>query len=206
MTGLVVTVALHIVLVYAMMHGLARKIVEVVLPPLETKIIEEVKPPAPDKPPPPPPPKLQQPPPPFIPPPEVRIQMPVQVAPAITVTPTPPPPTPVVIAPTPPPQPQPVVVTTPAQRIADSCEKPPYPAAARRAGEEGDVRVRLLIDVNGRVIETTIEKSSGSKRLDEASRESLLNECKYRPAIGSDGKPVRAWTTVIHAWRLRDAR
>ena len=48
MTGVAMTVALHIVLVYAMIHGLARKIVEVVLPPLETKIIEEVKPPAPD--------------------------------------------------------------------------------------------------------------------------------------------------------------
>lgn len=191
-----------------MIHGLARKIVEVVVPPLETKIIEQVKPPAPDKPPPPPPPQLKQPPPPFIPPPEVRIQMPVQVAPVITVAPTPPPPAPVVIAPAPPPPPPapaPVHIATPASRIATSCPEPPYPAASRRAGEEGEVRVRLLIDVTGRVLETTIEKSSGSRRLDEASRESLL-DCKYKPAMGSDGKPMRAWTTVIHAWRLRDAR
>src|SRR6267378_8023661 len=88
-TGLVVTVALHIVLIYALIHGLARKIVEIVTPPLETKIIEEIKPP-PDKPPPPPP-KLATPPPPFIPPPEVQIQVPVQLPPTITaVVPTPP--------------------------------------------------------------------------------------------------------------------
>ena len=72
LTGVVVTVALHIVLIYALIHGLARKIVEIVTPPLETKIIEEIKPPQPDKPPPPPP-KLETPPPPFIPPPEVNI-------------------------------------------------------------------------------------------------------------------------------------
>src|SRR5712664_3704372 len=100
-TGLIVTVALHIVLIYALIHGLARKIVEVVVPPLETKIIAEVKPPQPEKPPPPPP-KLATPPPPFIPPPEVNIQIPIQQAPTITaVAPTPPP---VALAPTPAPQ------------------------------------------------------------------------------------------------------
>jgi protein TonB len=203
-TGLIVTVALHIALVYAMMHGLARKIVEVVLPPLETKIIEEVKPPTPDKPPPPPPPKLQQPPPPFIPPPEVRIQMPVQVAPVITVTPTPPPPAPVVIAPPPPPAPEPVRMVSAPTRIESECPKPEYPSVSRRAGEEGEVRVRLLIDVNGRVLESAIVKSSGSRRLDETSREQLLTNCRFRPAMGSDGKPMRQWLTVEHRWSLRD--
>src|SRR2546430_3302835 len=65
----------HVVLIYALIHGLARKIVEVVRAPLETKIIEEIKRPPPEQqPPPPPPPKLATPPPPFIPPPEVQIQ------------------------------------------------------------------------------------------------------------------------------------
>ena len=54
LTGLVVVVAFHVVLGYALVEGLARKIVEVVRAPLETKIVEEVKPPPPDKPPPPP--------------------------------------------------------------------------------------------------------------------------------------------------------
>src|ERR687887_786479 len=118
-TGLVVTVGLHIALIYALTHGLARKIVEVVAPPLETKIIAELKPPQPEKPPPPPP-KLATPPPPFIPPPEVNIQIPVQQAPTITaVTPTPPPPTPAPIVPTPPQR-------TAAVVLASSCEKPEY--------------------------------------------------------------------------------
>ncbi|MCX7173273.1 MAG: energy transducer TonB, partial [Proteobacteria bacterium] len=61
-TGIIFVVALHVLLVYGLINGLARKIVEVVSQPLETKIIEELKPP-PDKPPPPPPPKLATPPP-----------------------------------------------------------------------------------------------------------------------------------------------
>src|SRR5258706_6210288 len=89
LTGVVVQIGLQIVLILALMHGLARKIVEIVAPPLETKIIEEVKPREPEKTLPPPPPKLATPPPPYIPPPEVQIQVPVQPPPTITVAPSP---------------------------------------------------------------------------------------------------------------------
>jgi protein TonB len=199
LTGLVVTVALHIVLLYALIHGLARKIVEIVVPPLETKIIEEIKPPA-DKPPPPPP-KLATPPPPFIPPPEVNIQFPMQSAPTITVSPTPPPAAPPpVFVPTPAP---PAVAATPPQTIEGSCEKPPYQPAWRRAGEEGEVRLRVDVEANGRVSDATIERSSGYRRLDEAARESAL-ECRYRPAVGADGRPMRAALIKVYRWRLTD--
>ena len=91
--GLGAVLIFHIILVYALITGLARKVVEVVKGPIEVKVIEEVikKPP----PPPellPPPPKLQAPPPPFIPPPEINIQPPPTPAPTITaVTPEAPP-------------------------------------------------------------------------------------------------------------------
>ncbi|OYT87316.1 MAG: energy transducer TonB, partial [Burkholderiales bacterium PBB6] len=69
-TGLLIVAGLHVVLGWALVNGLARKIVEVVKAPIETKIIEEIKPPPP--PPPenlPPPPKNMPPPPSFVPPP-----------------------------------------------------------------------------------------------------------------------------------------
>ena len=64
-------------IVYALVTGLARTVVEVVKGPIDVKVIEEVikKPP----PPPevvPPPPKMAAPPPPFIPPPEINIAPP----------------------------------------------------------------------------------------------------------------------------------
>ena len=113
----------HALLVYALVSGLAKKVVDVVRAPIETKVIEEIK-----KPPPPPevvvppPPKLEAPPPPFIPPPEIQVATPPP-APTITaVTPTPPP-APVAIAPAPPP-----VVATPAPPA------PPAPATVVTAG------------------------------------------------------------------------
>src|SRR5215468_1652011 len=85
-------VGLHLLLGWALVTGLARKVVEVIKAPIETKIIEEIKKPPPDAPPPPPP-KLAPPPPPFIPPPEINIQVPItQVAPTITTQSTTPPP------------------------------------------------------------------------------------------------------------------
>lgn len=51
LVGLGVVVLMHILLGWALVSGLARKVVEVIKAPIETKIIEEVKPP-------PPPPKI----------------------------------------------------------------------------------------------------------------------------------------------------
>jgi protein TonB len=198
-TGLIVTVALHIVLIYALIHGLARKIVNIVAPPLETKIIEEIKPPQPEKPPPPPP-KLAAPPPPFIPPPEVNIQIPIQPPPTITAAPTPPPPAPVVIAP-PPPTPAPAApVRTPPVVLASSCEKPEYPPASRRANETGTVLLSFLIDTSGKVIDSKIERSSGSRRLDDAAR-AALGLCKFRPGT-VNGAPMQSWARIEYVWRL----
>ena len=45
---------LHVLIVWAMVTGLARKAVEVVKQPIVAQIIEEVKPPPPPPPPPPP--------------------------------------------------------------------------------------------------------------------------------------------------------
>ena len=133
--GFTFVVLFHVFIVYALVTGLAKKVVEVVRAPIETKVIEEIK-----KPPPPPeivvppPPRLEAPPPPFIPPPEVQIATPPPVAPTITAVPTPPPPAPVVIAPAPPPvvaeaapPPPPPVAAPKPTNIAAYCSKMPQP-------------------------------------------------------------------------------
>jgi protein TonB len=184
LAGLAVVVALHGALIYALVHGLARQIVEVIRQPLETKIIEEIKAPPPDKPPPPPPPKLVMPPPPYIPPPEVTVQVPV-AAPTITAVTT-----------VKPPQ----EYRTPAVVDAKTCDKPPYPAAARRANETGTVRMLFLIDVDGKVLDSKVERTSGSRRLDEAAR-SGLSLCRFKPAT-LNGRPERTWGRIDYVWTL----
>jgi periplasmic protein TonB len=204
LTGLVVVVVFHAVMGYALVNGLARKIVEVVTQPLDTKIIEEIKPPPQEKPPPPPPPRLAAPPPPYIPPPEVQVQVP-QMAPAITavtsIKPTGPvappgqrteaPPAPITRA---------APVRTSAVVDARACEKPEYPPAALRAQETGIVLLAFLIDVNGTALESKVERSSGFRRLDEAARKAL-GLCKFKPAT-VDGKPERAWAKMEYEWKI----
>src|SRR5688572_6500958 len=68
-------VALHILLAWGLSSGLAQKVVEVLAPPIEADIVEEVK--ADDEPPPPPPPEMERPPV-EVPPPEVSIDIPVE--------------------------------------------------------------------------------------------------------------------------------
>ena len=83
-TGFGIVVLIHVLLIWAIASGLAKKVVQAVAP-IETKIVEEVKkpPPPPDKVVPPPP-DLKAPPPPFIPPPEVQVTAPPPPTPAIS--------------------------------------------------------------------------------------------------------------------------
>jgi periplasmic protein TonB len=82
----------------------------------------------------------------------------------------------------------------------NQCEKPEYPSASRRLEEEGTVALRFLVGVDGKVIQSEIEKSSGFKRLDEAARAGL-SKCQFRPAL-VDGKPEQAWASMKYTWRL----
>ncbi len=184
--GFAVVVLFHAAIVYALVTGLAKKVVDVVRAPIETKVIEEIK-----KPPPPPeivvppPPKLEAPPPPYIPPPEVQIAVPPPVQPTVTLAPSPtPPPEPVVITPAPPPPPPPAAVPVAAAPLpAPVVLAPPppvpvaasvvcpnysavmgdaaYPRDAERAGiEKGEARIQFTLGPNGEVKEVKTLSSS----------------------------------------------
>jgi len=203
LTGLAAVLVFHVAMGYALVNGLARKIVEVVTQPLDTKIIEELKKLPQDKPPPPPPPKFVPPPPPFIPPPEVQVQVPLSSSSlAITAVTTARPTAPIA---TPgqrvaPPAPRAAPVRIPPVVDARACDKPEYPPAALRAQETGIVLLAFLIDLNGTAVESKIERSSGSRRLDEAALKAL-GLCKFKPAT-FDGKPERAWAKIEYEWKL----
>jgi periplasmic protein TonB len=176
--GLTLVILFHAFVVYALVTGLAKKVVEVVRAPIETKVIEEIK-----KPPPPPeivlppPPKMEAPPPPFIPPPEVQIATPPPPAPTISVAPSPTPPAPVNITPTPP-----VVAAAPAparpsvMAIGVACAvqvQPIMPQRAVRDGIGGSVRARATIK-GGKVIAVEIVSSQPRGMFDNAVRTAMM--------------------------------
>ncbi len=218
MVGIGVVVLMHVLLGWALVSGLARKVVEVVIAPIETKIVEEVKPPPPPPENLPPPPKFAPPPPSFVPPPEVVVAPPPTPAPTITTTTVAPPPAPVTIAPPPvvaapvappaPPAPPPVRrAAAPARIDFTSCAKPEYPVAARRAQAEGVSRIRFSVDASGRVSKAEVERASGSSRehrlLDRTAVDSLSG-CKFQPGTDESGNAVGAFATVEYVWKLVD--
>jgi protein TonB len=214
LVGIGVVVLMHLLLGWALVSGLARKVVEVVIAPIETKIVEEVKPPPPPPENLPPPPKFAPPPPSFVPPPEVVVAPPPTPAPTITTTTVAPPPAPVTIAPPPvvaapaPAPPAPVRrAATPARIDFGTCAKPEYPVAARRAQTEGVTRIRFGVDANGQVSKAEIERASGNSRehrlLDRAAVDAL-SACKFQPGTDEDGKPTGAVAIVEYVWKLVD--
>ena len=159
LTGITVVLVLHVIVVYALVTGLARKAMDVIKQPMTTKVIEEVKKPPPPDTPPPPPPKLVQIIPTFVPPPEVQISSPVQQVVISNPTPVAPPvyapPKPVVVAPPAPPS---VGTACPnSQQIRTEIK---YPAAARKDGIQGEVLVEFTVATNGEIKDVDVKSSS----------------------------------------------
>jgi protein TonB len=213
-TGIGVVLALHLLLGWALVSGLAQRMVEVIKNPIETKIIEENKPPPP--PPPenlPPPPKFAPPPPSFVPPPEVNINPPPSPAPTITTTTVAPPPQPVTIAPppapviAPPAPPRPTAPPRPFVANAKDCapKGEDYPAAAQRAEATGTTRLRFTIGADGKLQNTEVVRSAGASRehklLDRLAAQKF-GECTFRPGTDSDGKAVGGQVEVEYVWKL----
>ncbi len=217
--GIGIVLGLHLLLGWALITGLAQRMVEVIKAPIETKLIEEVKPPPP--PPPenlPPPPKFAPPPPSFIPPPEVVVKQPPAPAPVITTTTVAPPPSVVTVAPAPapvqappaPPPPPPAPPRRPAQpAIANvqACapKNEDYPPAAVRAEATGTTRVKFVVDASGKLASAEVVKPSGNSRehrmLDRLAVQKL-SECSFRPGSDETGKAVGGTFEAEYVWKL----
>jgi len=103
-----------------------------------------------------------------------------QVTPVAKPQPAPP-----AVKPAPPPRP----TLSKRPSVGRRFKEPEYPAASRRAGEEGETRVSVCVDTDGRMSNVKIVKSSGFERLDDQAIKALTNN-RLDPAIGSDGKPI----------------
>jgi protein TonB len=197
---LVGIILFHLLLLYGLVSGLARKVVEVVAAPLVTDIIEEIKPE--DKPPPPPPPQMERPPV-QVPPPDVVIDIPMETnTTAISnVTDKPVPVAAPVVT-------QTVERTPTVVRMKVDLRRSPstdefYPASARRAEIEGLVTVQVCSGPDGRVSgEPSVAKTSGNAALDEAAVK-WARRARFTPGT-EDGKPVTMCLPLPVRFKLTD--
>ena len=113
-------------------------------------------------------------------------------------------PRPMRVAPTPPPPPPPVrrraavYVKDLPQRL--TVPQVPYPSAARRAQVEGTVKLLVTVGKDGRVIRVKVLKRLGYG-LDEAAVRAL-KRARFKPAMGSDGKPMVYTIRYRYTFRL----
>ncbi len=204
MAAFALVVFIHVLFVWVLASGLGKKVVEVVIGPVETRMIDEL--PDEDEPPPPPPPEFDTPPP-YVPPPEISIDIPVDTGPTTAISnvtserpvAAPPP-----VAAAPKPVERQVVRTPPTtQGKGARATKPEYPPASRRAGEEGTVTLKAYVGENGRASQVEVVNSSGFPKLDEAAVQEVQRNWRFAPGK-EDGKPVSMWHTFKVTFTLQD--
>ena len=88
---------------------------------------------------------------------------------------------------------------TPATFDASKC-KVDYPKASLMNEEQGTTSMSFLVNADGSVADSKLEKSSGFKGLDKAALKGLA-ACKFKPGT-KDGAPAQTWTKVDYAWKL----
>jgi protein TonB len=87
----------------------------------------------------------------------------------------------------------------PALFEAASC-KVSYPKTALMNEEQGVVAMQFLVSAAGKVVESKLDKSSGSKTLDKAAMTAVA-ACKFKPGT-KDGAPSQTWARVEYVWSL----
>ncbi len=83
---------------------------------------------------------------------------------------------------------------------AKSCQAPEYPRDSLNKGEQGTTGLRILVGVDGKAIDSEIESSSHSRKLDSAAQRALM-ECSYKPQP-ADSKPPQQWIKTEFVWKL----
>lgn len=76
-----------------------------------------------------------------------------------------------------------------------------YPEIARKAGVEGKVYVKVLVNERGDVVRTEILKSLGNNGCDEAAIEAI-RKARWKPAMQRD-RPVKVWISIPVIFKLK---
>lgn len=84
-----------------------------------------------------------------------------------------------------------------------SAPPPTYPIQSLRNHEQGTVLLRVEVDTRGQPVAVSVERSSGSRNLDQAARQQVLKHWRFEPAQ-RDGVAVPAIGMVPVQFSLPD--
>jgi D-alanyl-D-alanine endopeptidase (penicillin-binding protein 7) len=82
-----------------------------------------------------------------------------------------------------------------------SCAKPDYPAQALADRQTGTVKLGFLVDQDGKVRDSRVDRSSGNVALDDAARLAIA-KCTFTPAT-DNGIAMQSWAPVQYVWTLQ---
>ena len=189
--GLVIVAGIHVVAILGLIAALAQGQILKQMQDIKASVERDKTPP---KAPPPPPPDLVKPPP------------PVAIVPEFSVQTAAPPPPITVQKAAPPAPPRPAAPpSTTLEPIRSTFTTPPYPTISQRLGEQGTVTLAITISTEGRVTEATVQKTSGSERLDQAAVEWVKSHYRYKPPTAL-GEPTVGHTLLNIVFNLKDAQ
>lgn len=76
-----------------------------------------------------------------------------------------------------------------------------YPTEALRRNQSGETSLRVAVDAAGKPVSCAVTDGSGSPVLDKRSCDIILQRGRFKPAIGTDGKPIAGlWATNFIWW------
>ena len=93
---------------------------------------------------------------------------------------------------------------TPPRRLSGRLRDSDYPRGLGEAGIEGTVSVEYRVELDGRVTDCVITRSSGSRLLDETTCDLIEQRFRYRPAHDRAGRPVISYIVENHSWIVHD--
>lgn len=213
--GIGIVILLHIIVAYILMSGLAKNVIKPTEKPVELQIIQDLKPPEPEKP------KSEEKPPEPLKIVEKVLKTPEVQKPVEKVVPTqksaptqPTQPTQVatlaVATPSPSPVAAPIIAATPAPKPSGAtrgvsqgeagCKSPDYPRESLMNEEQGEVLISVYVDANGKVKEAKVKRSSGSRTLDKAASKAF-SLCSFKPAM-KDGQAQESWYDIPYEFVL----
>jgi len=79
---------------------------------------------------------------------------------------------------------------------------PRYPISELKNGVEGTVVLRVLVDIDGKPLDVSIETSSGNRNLDRSALQHVLKTWRSKPAM-QNGQAVQAYGLVPIAFNLQ---